>query len=383
VSRPLTRLYVDAGPISTPRISGIGHVTLELARTLAGLEAFRERYELVLVASFRARAQLSSLGIPGAKLALLPLPTRVLNRLPGMWLTPFLDLLVGKGTFLFTNYRAWPLAFSPSVTFIYDVSFLSYPETQGVRNRRFLTAWVPHWIRRSTKIACVSHNAATELTELLKVPEDKLVYVPCGVDPAVFHERSQAEVNELARRHNLPKDYILYLGNIEPRKNLVKLIRAYRGLPSEIKSRHPLVLVGGGGWQNDEIHAEIKAARAAGERVVQPAGYVKDDELPALYSGAAMLAHPAIYEGFGLTPLQAMACGTPVMAGDNSSMPEVVGDAALLVDVASEKQMTSTMAAILTDAAVRRRLQQAGPKRALHYTWQASAKRLLEVINGL
>ena len=382
-SRQKTKLFVDAGPISTPRMSGIGHTTLELIRTLGSMDTFTRDYDLILVGSIRARAQLEELHLPGAKLTLLPLPTRVMNRLPGTWFTPFLDLILGRGVYLFTNYRSWPLLRSPSITFIYDVSFITHPETVGVRNQRFLNDWVPRWVRRSTKIAAISRSAEGEIQQYLHVEKEKIVYVPCGVDTVQFSARPPAEVKSLSEKYSLPKDYILYFGNIEPRKNLARLVRAYCKLSTELKLKHPLLLVGGGSWQNTEIEAEIAAAQLAGEHIVRPQKYIQDEDLPALYSGAAMLAHPAIYEGFGITPLQAMACGTPVMVGNNSSMPEVAGDAALTVDVASEKQLTHTMHTILTDKAVRDRLRLAGPKRAQHYTWAASAERLLSVINSV
>lgn len=382
-SRPKTRLFIDAGPISTPRMSGIGHHTLELIRALSSTDRFQDQYELHLVASSRARPQLEGLNIPGARLTLLPMPTRVYNRLPGSWTAPFLDLILGKGVYVFTNYRAWPLQRSPSLTFIYDVSFITHPETVGPRNRQFLAKWVPRWAKRSSLVAYISQNAGRELKEVLNIPTEKLAYVPCGVNVAQFYRRPASEVNDLAKRYALPSNYILYLGNIEPRKNLARLIRAYRALPQALKQAHPLLLVGGGGWQDAEIKQEIAAAQAAGDRVVRPQAYIPDSALPALYSGAAMLAHPALYEGFGITPLQAMACGTPVMAGNNSSMPEIVGDAAMLADVLSETELVRCMEALLTNQALRDRLSHEGPLRAQHYTWEASATNLLKILNRL
>ena len=378
-----TKLFVDAGPISTQHISGIGHATLELVRNLSTMEEFRRDYDLVLFGSVRARTQLKKLKIPGVKFALLPLPTRVLNRLPGTWFAPFLDILIGRGVYLFTNYRNWPLLHSPSITFIYDVSFITHPETVGARNRRFLAGWVPRWILRSTMIAVISRSAEQEIRQHFHVETEKLVYVPCGVDMEHFYARPISEVRASAHKYSLPSDYILYLGNIEPRKNLTRLIRAYCALPVDLKAAHPLLLVGGGGWQGADIDEEIAAAQRLGERIIRPQQYIQDEDLPALYSGAAMLAHPAIYEGFGLTPLQAMACGAPAMVGDNSSMPEVVGDAALLVDVTSQQQMTHTMATMLTDTALRSRLRSRGPQRALIYSWKSSVALLLEAINRI
>ncbi len=378
-----TTLFIDAGPISTPRMSGIGHATLELTRALLNSKEVRKRYRIKLVSVSSAREQLGLLGLEGASLALLPVPLRVYSRLPGSILAPYLDILLGKGLYLFTNYRCWPLLRSKAITFIYDISYYTHPDTLGERNRRFLAAWVPRWIERSNRIAVISNYVSEELTGHLGVHKDKLIHIPCGVDAKHFRAVSAEEVERVRTEYELPKEYVLFFGNIEPRKNLARLIRAYRDLPATTKSKYPLVLVGGATWNSDEIEAEVAAARAAGESITVPGKYVEDKDLPALYTGARLLAHPALYEGFGLAPLQAMACGLPVLVGNNSAMPEVVGDVGLKVDATSEASITAGLKSGLADESLRDKLISGGPVRAAEFSWSVSAHTLFEALGRL
>ncbi len=195
-----------------------------------------------------------------------------------------------------------------------------------------------------------SENTRLDLIELLDVPANKISVVPPGVGPEFRPVRDTVQLNAVRERYHLPQWFILFVGTIEPRKNLARLIAAYgqlrqTGLP------HALVLAGGQGWLSQGIYEQV-ASEGLSEHVLFP-GFVADEHLPALYTLADVFAFPSLYEGFGIPPLEAMACGTPVVASNNSSLPEATGSAALLVDAEDMEGLADAMARVLGDAVSR------------------------------
>ncbi len=381
MSTPAKRkFFVDGMPLALPRVSGVGHHLYSLLAALLKQPEFNEKYEMVLVATSRSLGYLKAWDIPGAQYRAIPLPWRVFNRLPATPLMPFMDLILGRGLYLFGNYRSWPLLHSKSITFVYDTSYMAYPDATTKRHQYLLATNVPKWIKRTDKVATLSDFSRTEIMKYFGTPDEKIQIVPCGVDRAEYYNRPSGEVAALKAKYSLPDDYLLFLGNIEPRKNLVRLIRAYRALPVALRSRHPLLLVGGGGWRAEEIDAEVAAARAAGDQIILPTGYIGDTDLPALFSGAVLLAWPSLYEGFGIPPLQAMACGVPVLVGNNSSLPGVCGHAAVYVDAENEADITAKLQLLLTDQNLREELIIKGQVRAQMFGWEQSAMELMNAI---
>ena len=178
-------------------------------------------------------------------------------------------------------------------------------------------------------------------------------------------------------------NYILFVGNLEPRKNLTSLIQAYTALPKSITDKYALLIVGAKGWLNNEIFDSILRARLEGYRILRPEGYVEDEDTPPIYSGASLLAYPSHYEGFGLPILEAMACGVPVIAGNNSSMPEVGGSAAKYVDSESIKEITTMMETVLKDKKLRETMTRKGFERTNEYSWEKSAQDLLDIYDEM
>jgi glycosyltransferase involved in cell wall biosynthesis len=217
----------------------------------------------------------------------------------------------------------------------------------------------------------VSHSTARDVETFLGVPHDRLRVVPLGVAP-VFRPQSAEVVAELRRRLELPDRFCLFVSTIEPRKNLPVLLDAW----SHLEHRVPLVVVGSTGWRAREIEAKLDRARGD----VQRLGTVARRDLPALYSAADCLCHPSWYEGFGLPPLEAMACGTPVVVSDRSSLPEVVGDAGLLVDPADPDAWTAALERVLGDRELRNDLRRRGRARAASFTWTRTAKETWRVL---
>jgi len=181
------------------------------------------------------------------------------------------------------------------------------------------------------------------------------------------------QVDGFRQKRGLPDRFILFVGTLEPRKNVVRLVEAYARLPNE---RPPLMLVGGKGWLYDEIFARVEALNLSNE--VHFVGYVPAEELPFWYNAADLFAYPSLYEGFGLPPLEAMACGTAVVSSTSSSLPEVVGQAGLLVDPTDTEAFTAAMEQVLSDKNVREQMQAAGLEQARSFSWQRTAQRTVQ-----
>jgi len=175
-------------------------------------------------------------------------------------------------------------------------------------------------------------------------------------------------------------ELLLFVGNIEPRKNLITLLRAYNQLPTAIQNKCGLLLIGAKGWLDDEIHDMIIDMRMRGLKIIQPTDYVVDEDLPALYSGAKLFAYVSKYEGFGIPPIEAMACGTPVICSDNSSLPEAVGEAAILVKAADDKAIAQAIIELFSDQTKAAKYVELGYKQILKFDWEKSARLLLDAL---
>ncbi len=376
---PRRTLYIDAKVMAQPRVSGIGHTLRGLVTAMHANDEVRAAYRIKLLAPLDGHAQLRSLNLRHAGVVRLPLPIRGYDRWPGLRVLPPLDTLLGRGVYVFPHYGNWPLRHSPSLTFVHDIAFLRMPHTVG-GNLDLLTRNIGRWTQRTTLVVTVSEFSRGEISRYLGIAADRIAVVPWGVDRAVFEPAAQEAIERVRRRHGLPEGYVLYLGNIEPRKNLVRLIEAYRLLPADLRREHPLVLAGGFGWKPSAIERAIAEARDAGARVIRPERYVEDEDLPGLLSAASLLAQPSLYEGFGVAPLQAMACGIPVVMAHNSAQPEVGGDAAVYVDAMDTRDIAAGIESLLVDAGLRARLAARGEARARTLSWDRSVAAMLDAL---
>ncbi|TAK20434.1 MAG: glycosyltransferase family 1 protein [Chloroflexota bacterium] len=258
----------------------------------------------------------------------------------------------------------------PMVVTVHDLSFERHPAMFNRGNRLYLRLMTRLAARKARRIIAVSEFTRDELRATLGVPPDRVDVVHNGIDTR-FRPGARDEVEAFRTAKSLPDRFVLYLGTLEPRKNLVTLVRAFARGRSEWPEGTALVLAGGPGWQYQAILAEIDRLGLR-DRVIMP-GYVNLDEQPLWYSAAAAFAYPSRYEGFGLPPLEAMACGTPVVCANESSLPEVVGDAAIQVAPTDEVGMARAIGSILRDDDLRRRLSEAGRDRAARFSWTAAA----------
>lgn len=258
----------------------------------------------------------------------------------------------------------------PTVVTVHDLSFLRMPGAFNRGNRLYLSVMTALSVRRARRVIAVSESTKRELIQLLRTPAAKVAVVPNGIEP-VFRPLPAAAVAAFRAKNGLPDRFILSMCTLEPRKNLVALVRAYARAKLDI----PLVLAGGKGWQYEQVLAE---ARQLGDRVLLP-GYVPFADQPLWYNAAAVFAYPSLYEGFGFPPLEAMSCGTPVVSSNTTSLPEVIGDAGLLVDPTDEAALANALSIALTDEPLRERLRAAGPVQARRFDWATIATRTVDV----
>lgn len=377
-----TKVFIDADSIITPRPSGIGSMTVQLIRALSEDVSFTERHAIVLVVPFN-KVPLAEQWKFNQHVSIrrVPLTGRIMRGLLKLHLLPPLDLLLGKGVYLFPNFRNWPLLFSRSVTYIHDVSFRVFPEYVEKKNLDFLTKNVSTWMNRTDVVVTVSEHARQEIVRYYPETRDKVRIVHNGITPA-YTPLTQKQVEKTLASYDLSyKEYFIFLSNLEPRKNISGLLEAYKKFVEQPSCETVrLILVGGMGWNNEAILAEIEAINKNGTKVIVPDHYVPDEELPALLSGAAALVHPAHYEGFGISPLQAMACGTQVVVADNTSLPEVVGDGGFYVKDDDPRDILKGM-----ESAYNRRHESnsKGIKRARKFGWKQSAEQLSVIITEL
>lgn len=355
---------------------------VELVRNLSADKDFTDKYQIILIAPKSGLKYLDQWGFQKVEYRALPVKGRIWSGLVLYRLLPWADLFFGKGIYVFGNYTTWPLLFSKSITFIHDLSFIAHPETMKPKVRGVLRKNVPLWIKRADVVATISKSSKREIRKIFNVPDSKLKLVYCGVDAGFFSPRNSQEVAEVRDKYGIPTNYILFVSSIEPRKNVDRLLEAYEKLPTELSKRYALVLVGGDGWLNEQINEKIENLKSNGYSIIRPNRYVPDEDLPALYSGATVLLHPAIYEGFGISPLQAISCNTPVIVGNNSSMPEVVGDAGVYVDALSVEDIKIKLQEVLTNPVKYRKLLAATREKIItKYSWQNSAQKLAQVID--
>jgi len=263
------------------------------------------------------------------------------------------------------------LSSCPVVATIHDLSFYLYPELFRPLNRIYLQSLTRRTAERAQGLIAVSANTRDDIVRVLGVSEKKVSVIPNGVSSDLHPIDDPERIGALRRRYGLPDHMILFLGTLEPRKNIRTLLEAYALLRQRNNLTHHLVIAGGKGWHYGEIYAAVERLGLE-DRVMFP-GYIPWRELALWYNAADLFVYPSLYEGFGLPPLEAMACGTPVVVANTSSLPEVVGDAGVLVDPNDEQALAKAMSDVLSDPVRQRALREAGLSRAEAFSWQATA----------
>lgn len=259
---------------------------------------------------------------------------------------------------------------------VHDLNFLYFPQFLTAESRRYYNDQIAWAVTRADHILAVSETTRADLMCLLGVPAEKVTVTYEGVGPA-FRPLPPERVEETLAHYGLQRGYLLFVGTVEPRKNLSGLFTAYRLLLDRGEFPGPLVIAGSRGWLYDEIDRQVEALHL--QKYIRFLSYVPDADLPPLYNGAALLVMPSFYEGFGLPVLEAMACGTPVLISDRGSLPEVAGDAAVVVNPEDPEEIAAGIVRLLGDPQLRSRLRERGLARASRFSWADTARCTLQV----
>ena len=303
------------------------------------------------------------------------LPHTPLVRIP---ITLSAELRKNPVDVLHVQYTAPPLAPCSVVATIHDLSFEHLPETFNRRSRAQLRLTIRRTARNAAHILTLSEFSRRDIIDTYKIDPERVSVTPAAAPPYFAPVKDETALRQIRTTYGIERDYILALGSIQPRKNLVRLIRTYSSL-WQVRARAAmpqLVLAGKRGWRESETlrTAEQSAAR----KDVRFIGYVPDADLPALYSSALCFAYPSYFEGFGLPVLEAMQCGTPVVAGNRTSLPEVVGDAGVLVDPFDEKEIAEALTRMIDKPEARTEFRARGLEWAETFSWKRTAQLTLE-----
>jgi len=370
------RIGLDGQPLTKPR-TGVGHYTFELARALAILRP-EDSFELVAPDAIPATIVRDSETIPN--LRLVSVKANLLMRrwssigLPRYMRRARLDLFHG------TNYQLPLMNAKRNVLTVHDLSIFTHPQTHDAQFARRARIRLPIMLRAATRIITPTEAIKDELTARFKLDPVRITVTP-EAPRNTFSPMKREDTADVLQRLGIDNDFILSVGTIEPRKNLQTLVRAFARIGRNTDHQPLLVIAGGAGWLTDDFDRLVRESDFR-ERI-RLTGYLSDEELRALYSSCKVFVYPSLYEGFGLPPLEAMACGAPVIASRIAAHEETLKDNARLVEPMDESALAKAIVDLVEDEKLRQSLAKAGRAHAANFSWQKTAERTWEVYEAV
>lgn len=382
------KIGIDIRCLVEGRRTGVEEYTINLLENLFAMDK-KNKYVLFLSSFRRPDIDLQNFkDHKNVSVRIFRCPNKLLNFLFWYFNFPKIDRMLGGVDMLFFPniiFGAWSKD-AKAVLTMHDLSFERYPETFSWKRRLWHVFINPGKLcRQADKIITVSQSSKNDIVDLYRVSEGKIGVIPSAVSEKFFvMDRNNSRLIEVKEKYGLPYKFILYLGTVEPRKNIVGIIRAYNQLR---KISHPelekykLVIAGASGWKQKKIFNEIKKSPYRQDIIL--AGYICDEDKPALYNLASLFVYPSFFEGFGFPPLEAMNCGVPVIVSNISSLPEVVGGAGIMVDPDKPDEIFQAMREILLNRDLQEKLRKNGLEQAKKFNWKKTAREFLAAMQGL
>ena len=307
--------------------------------------------------------------------------------LPRKMLRQFLEKVSRFDPRKFDIYWAPNMALMPgfceksrfSVLTLHDFSWLLYPEWHPRERVKLLEKIFPPGLERADRIITGSRFIREQGVKFFGLDPHRIEVIHHGVDHDLFRPYPKEDLENFRKNRGLPRRFVLFTGTLEPRKNVVRLVEAFLNLSGKLRSSCSLVLAGARGWRDAAILESLERGGAS----VHPLGYVSSRELAFLYNLAEIFVYPSLYEGFGLPPLEAMACGTPVVTGNNSSLPEVCGTGAIYVNAENSEEISASLEILLENPELRNRMIRAGLRQAERFSWDIAARKHREIFASL
>ncbi|OGI26641.1 MAG: hypothetical protein A2359_00790 [Candidatus Moranbacteria bacterium RIFOXYB1_FULL_43_19] len=375
------RIGIDLRCLEEEKISGVGEYALEIVRNL--LEIDRENQYVIFSNSFKEKGKNFSFleNYPHVKVSRFRYSNKLLNLLLWYFGWPKLDELIGDADIFFAPNINF-LAVSKNcklVTTFHDLSFERFPEFFTAKTRLWHFYFVnPRRIaQRSNRVIAVSRSTRNDLNEIYKIDAGKISVIQHGVsEDYKIISRNDSKMLEVQKKYSLPYKFILYLGNIEPRKNIESFVRAFSKLQKDDPAlrKYKLVLVG----KTSPLCEDMAA-----KNDILAVGYIDREDRPFVYNLASLFVYPSFFEGFGMPVLEAMACGTPVIASNNSSIPEIAGKSALMISPNRSDELCKAIRNILSNDKLYNRLRERGLKQSKNFSWKKCAEKTLEIFKDI
>lgn len=378
------RVAIEIQPVLDRHLTGVGWYTDNFIRRIKNFARKDEKFYLLGMDFYGKAGELAECLSPNVELRTNGLIHYGIYR--RIWkFIPFVDY----GTFFktkadifhFFNFVSPPYVKGKIVITVYDMVYKVFPETMEKANYAKLDQNLRRSCEAASAIVTISENSRKEIIEYMDVEADKIYIIPPGVDCLQYRPlKDEKEFLSIKAKYGLPQDYFLYLGTIEPRKNIESIVEAFR-IYRDRGGKNRLVIAGKKGWMYEKVFELVKQYGL--ENYVIFPGYIDEADKYLIYGGAKAFLFPSLYEGFGMPPLEAMACGVPVITSNTSSLPEVVGDAGLMVEPMDVESLAHHMKRLEEDEELCEKLIQKGIERAGNFTWENSVKKLMELYRAM
>jgi glycosyltransferase involved in cell wall biosynthesis len=363
------RIAIDAHSVGTQLAGNVTYIT-NMIESLAEID---QTNEYTLYVTRPEAYEMYSGRWPNFKVRKIILHE---NRLARILFSFNVQLRTNPADIFFVQFTAPPFTPCKIVSSIHDLSFEHLPDTFKWVSRTQMRTTIRWTARHSEHIVTCSEYSRQDIIRTYEIKPEKVTFIPLAAPASFKRVTDTLELERIRRKYELPADFILGVGSVQPRKNLVRLIAAYSSVAQK-RDVPPLILVGKKAWLFEETVRA--AAEYAVEDKVRFTGFVPDEDLPALYTLSTFFVYPSFFEGFGIPPLEAMQCGSPVIAGDRTSLPEVVGDAGMLVDPFDVASIVDALERLISDAQLREELRIKGFERAKLFSWKRSANETLGI----